>query len=69
MSGETTVEHQPSVIVGSSTYNQQRGEVLIMAIAVQKRPDASSGEMAVIEAEAAGLDKGAAFKPVLMTLE
>ncbi|MDH3662137.1 MAG: hypothetical protein OEU92_19260 [Alphaproteobacteria bacterium] len=69
MPGQETAEYQPSAIVSSSTYNQQRGEVLVMAIAVQNRPDASSGEMAVLEAEAAGLDKGAAFKPVLMTVE
>ena len=67
--GQQMPEHQPSVIVSSSTYNQQRGEVLIMAIAVQSRPDASCGEMAVLEPEAAGLDKGAALKPILMTIE
>lgn len=67
--GEKTAAHRPCVIVSSSTYNQQRGEVLVMAIAVQDRADASSGEMAVLQAEAAGLDKGAAFKPVLTTIE
>ncbi|MEM8950557.1 MAG: type II toxin-antitoxin system PemK/MazF family toxin [Pseudomonadota bacterium] len=69
MPGQDEDLHQPCVIVSSSTYNQQRSEVLIMALAVQKRPNASSGEMAVMHAEAAGLDKGAAFKPVLQTIE
>ncbi len=69
MPGSQGAEHRPCVIVSSSTYNQQRGEVLIMAIAVQKRADASSGEMAVLEPEAAGLDRGAAFKPVLVTVD
>ncbi len=69
MPGQDEALHQPCVIVSSSTYNQQRSEVLIMALAVQKRPDASSGEMAVLQAEEAGLDKGAAFKPVLQTIE
>lgn len=63
------VENRPCVVVSSSTYNQQRGEVLVMAIAVQKRPNASSGEMAVLLPAAAGLDRGAVFKPVLATVD
>lgn len=63
------VENQPCVIVSSSTYNLQRGDVLIMAFAFKKRPDASSGEMAVLAPEAAGLDRGAVFKPVLATVD
>jgi|GEM_PF-4113261 len=69
MPGEETAEHQPCVIVSSNTYNQQRSEVLVMAIVAQNRPDASTGEMAVQQAEAAGLDRNAAFKPVLATVE
>lgn len=67
--GESKAEHRACVIVSSSTYNLQRKEVLIMAVVAQDRPNASSGEMAVLRAEAAGLDRGAAFKPVLMTVE
>lgn len=69
MPDQKTAEHQPCAIVSSSTYNQQRGEVLIMAIAYQDRPDASSGEMALQQPGAAGLDRGAALKPLLMTIE
>lgn len=69
MPGQNEAKYQPCVIISSSTYNQQRSEVLVMAIAVQTRPNASSGEMAVLHAEAAGLDKGAAFKPVLLTID
>jgi hypothetical protein len=67
--GESALAHQPCVVVSSGTYNQQRAEVLAMAIAIQDRPNASSGEMGVLAPEAAGLDKGAALKPVLMTIE
>lgn len=67
--GQSSVENQPCVIVSSGTYNQQRSEVLIMAITVRDRPISSSGEMAVQDAEAAGLDRGAVFKPVLTTVE
>lgn len=67
--GQDTDENQPCVVISSSTYNQQRGDVLIMAISVRDRPVASSGEMPVQEAEAAGLDRGATFTPVLATIE
>lgn len=67
--GEDAVEHRTCVIVSSRTYNQQRSDVLVMAVVAQNRPDASTGEMAVQEPEAAGLDRGAAFRPVLATIE
>ena len=69
MRSQEEPEYQPAVIVSTSTYHQQRNDVLIMGIAFQDRPDASSGEMSVQRAEAAGLDKGAVFKTVLTTIE
>ena len=42
---------------------------MVMSVVVQSRPDASTGEMAVQHAESAGLEKGAALKPVLVTIE
>ncbi|MEL6961863.1 MAG: type II toxin-antitoxin system PemK/MazF family toxin [Pseudomonadota bacterium] len=62
-------EARPGVIVSSSTYNQQRSNVLIMAVTIQNRPDASSGELPLQAAEAAGLERGAVFTPVLATVE
>jgi len=59
---------QPCVVVSSATYNLQRSEILVMAIAVQDRPNASSGEISVLHPETAGLDKGSAFKPMLTTV-
>ncbi len=59
----------PSVIVSSTTYNQQRDDALAMMISDLDRPNASSGEMAIQNIEAAGLDTGAALKPILITLE
>ncbi len=59
----------PSVIVSSMTYNQQRAEVLAMAIVGMDRPNASSGEIAIQNVKAAGLDDRSALKPVLLTLE
>lgn len=67
--GQDAPAHQPCVIASSNTYNQQRSEVLVMAVVIQERPNASSGEMALLHPAAAGLETGAAFKPVLATVE
>lgn len=69
MSGQQTAEHRPCVVISSSTYNLHRSELLVMSIAFQDRPNASSGEMSVLDAEGAGLEKGAAFIPVLATIK
>ncbi len=59
----------PSVIISSKTYNQQRSEVLAMRIASLHRPDASTGEIAIQDISASGLDPGSALMPVLITLD
>lgn len=59
----------PTVVVSSTTYNQQRDEVLAMVIVDLERPNVSSGEIAIQNVTAAGLDRGAALKPILVTLE
>lgn len=59
----------PSVIISSTTYNQQRNDALTMVISDLDRPNASSGEIAIQNVEAAGLAPGAALKPILITLE
>ncbi|MGI9437816.1 MAG: type II toxin-antitoxin system PemK/MazF family toxin [Geminicoccaceae bacterium] len=69
LSDHRDVMQRPGVVVSSRTYNQQRAEIVVMAITVQDRPNASSGEMTIQDVEIAGLDQGAAFKPVLLTVE
>lgn len=59
----------PSVIVSSTTYNQQRAEVLAMVIVDLDRPNAGSGEIAIQNTKAAGVNSGSVLKPVLVTLE
>jgi hypothetical protein len=63
------ITNSPSVVISSTTYNQQRDEVLAMAIIDRARPFVSAGEITIQNAEAAGLDPGAAFKPIFITLE
>lgn len=59
----------PSVIVSSTTYNQQRADVLAMTITDLERPNVGSGEIAIQNVDAAGLGPGAALKPIVITLE
>lgn len=60
---------RPGVVVSSTTFNQQRTEILMMAVVTQDRPNAISGEVAIQSAESAGLDQGAALKPILFTVD
>ena len=59
----------PCVIISSMTYNQQRGDVLAMTIVHVGRPNVSSGEIAIQNVDAAGLEAGAVLRPVVITLE
>ena len=69
MPHQRDVMQGPCVIISSTTYNQQRAEVLAMTIVGLDRPNAGSGEIAIQNVKAAGLDHGAALKPILLTLE
>lgn len=69
MPGQETEVPQPCVIVSSETYNQQRRDVLVMGIGVRDKSKLSSGEMTIQSFGTAGVDKGSAFKPVLVTIE
>jgi mRNA interferase MazF len=68
VSNQDEVEARPAVIISSETYNQQRSDVLVMAISARDRPNADSGELSLHAAEAAGLDRGAVFTPVIATV-
>ncbi len=68
ISDKDDAEVRPGVIVSTSTYNQQRSNVLAMAITVKDRTDASSGELPLQAAELAGLERGAVFTPVIATV-
>jgi mRNA interferase MazF len=66
---QTSSKKRPAVVVSSATYNQDRPDLIIMAITSQIRPSAMFGEVIIIDWRAAGLLKPSAIKPVLASIE
>ena len=59
---------RPAVIVSNAAYNQQRRDVVIMAITSRVRA-AAAHEALIQDWQAAGLLKSSVMKPVIATIE
>ncbi|TVQ21059.1 MAG: type II toxin-antitoxin system PemK/MazF family toxin [Spirochaetaceae bacterium] len=60
---------RPAVILSSETYNENRPDVILMAITSKIRQPLEVGEAAVADWEQAGLIKPSVFKPLIATIE
>jgi len=65
---QTGTKKRPAVIVSNAVYNQERRDVVIMAITSQVRP-AAVHEAILQDWKAAGLLKSSVMKPVFATME
>ena len=66
---QTTSKQRPAAVVSSSAYNQDRPDLIIIAITSQVRPTSTLGEAHIVGWKAAGLLKPSVIKPVLATIE
>lgn len=66
---QTSSKKRPAVVVSSAAYQQERPDLIIMAITSQIRPSATFGEVIITAWQAAGLLKPSAIKPVLTSIE
>ena len=66
---QTSSKKRPAVIISSKTYNQQKPDLIIMAITSQIGSSISFGELHIIDFSAAGLIKPSVIKPVISTIE
>ena len=66
---QTTVKKRPAVIVSSTAYNNQRLDIVIMAVTSQMRSADYFGDTTITDWQAAGLLKPSVLKPVFTTLE
>ena len=65
-----TSKKRPAVVVSSSSYNQHRPDVIVMAITSQLlRPVGAVGDVLLADRSGAGLPKPSLVKPVVATLE
>jgi mRNA interferase MazF len=60
---------RPAVVVSSRTYNQQRPDLVLMAVTGQVRSPPRFGEIAISDWQSAGLLKPSSIKPVVFTVE
>ncbi|WP_415878831.1 type II toxin-antitoxin system PemK/MazF family toxin [Methylomonas sp. TEB] len=60
---------RPAVIVSRQSYQQNRPDVILMAITSQIRQPLTTGEAILQDWQAAGLAKPSVLKPLLVTLE
>ena len=65
---QTGTKKRPAVIVSNAAYNQERRDVMIMAITSRLHP-AAAHEALVQDWQAAGLLKSSVMKPVIATIE
>jgi mRNA interferase MazF len=66
---QTGSKQRPAVVVSSARYNDERPDLVIMAVTSQLRPPGVAGDVAIVHWRAAGLLKSSVIKPVITTIE
>jgi mRNA interferase MazF len=66
---QSTAKRRPAVVVSSSSYNNQRPDLILLAITSQVRVPLSFGEAPVADWQASRLIKPSVFKPLITTIE
>lgn len=64
-----TTKKRPAVIVRNASYQQNRPDVILMAITSQIRQSLQTGEALLQDRQTAGLAKPSVFKPLIATIE
>lgn len=64
-----TSKKRPAVIISRKRYQQNRPDVILMAITSQVRQPLTTGEAILHDWQAAGLAKPSVLKPLIATLE
>ena len=66
---QTTAKKRPAVVISSQDYNQQRPDVILIAVTSRVLPVLQFGEVLINDWAAAGLLKVSVIKPIVTTLE
>jgi len=66
---QTAQKKRPAVVVSTAVYNQNRPDVILMAITSQVRSSPTVGEVILKDWQKAALLKPSAIKPVVFTME
>jgi len=66
---QTTTKKRPAVIVSSNAYNQQRPDIVLMAVTSRIGSAGFFGDVPIVGWQEAGLLKPSVIKPVFATIE
>lgn len=66
---QSTIKKRPAVIASSDTYNQNRPDIVIMAVTSQIHGAGHFGDISIQKWKPAGLLKPSIIKPILTTVE
>ncbi len=66
---QRTTKRRPAVVVSSKRFNDERPDLIILAVTSQARPAPTVGEAAIARWKEAGLLKPSVLKPLLATIE
>lgn len=66
---QTSTKKRPTVVISSNSYNQQRPDLIIMAITSQIGTSLLFGEIIINDYVSAGLIKPSVIKPVITTID
>ena len=66
---QSTSKKRPAVVISSKAYNNERPDLIIMAVTSQIKPGRMIGEVIIKDWQEAGLLKPSAIKPVITTIE
>lgn len=66
---QSTSKKRPAVVISSDAYNNDRPDIIFMAVTSQMRHLGNTGESEVKDWQEAGLLKPSLLKPILTTIE
>jgi len=66
---QSASKQRPAIVISTQDYNQERADIIIMAITSQVKSAAATGEVIIANWENAGLLKPSVIKPVIATIE
>jgi len=66
---QSTIKKRSAVVISSTPYNQERPDLIIMAVTSQIKRTSIIGEVIIQDWKQAGLLKPSAIKPIITTIE
>jgi len=66
---QSSAKQRPAVVINSTSYGQQRPDVILMAITSQVHPSTTVGEATLADWKGVGLLKASVLKPIVTTVE